>query len=301
MPWSVGIQLTHASIQALAEDSHIDLLHIKGPAVDESLLEVRKGSGAPMVGVPAPTVARQSADVDVLVRPAHVNRLLAEMHRHGWKTSYRFQDGSAFEHAATMTHPFLAPVDVHRRFPGIGAPGAFERLWADRHTVLIAGLPCSVPSVTAQRLLLIVHAARGAALGHPDILRSWTDATDEQRAAVQELAVDVGAEVALAAGTGRLDDYAGARGYELWKALSAGETSLVRMWFARVKAEPTKRAALRVAIRLVLPKRHRMETTLGRPPTRREMGRAYWRRGRQGWYEVRTLVQARLHGFAGNR
>jgi hypothetical protein len=95
--------------------------------------------------------------------------------------------------------------------------------------------------------------------------------------------------------------YAGARGYELWKALSAGETSLVRMWFARVKAEPTKRAALRVAIRLVLPKRHRMETTLGRPPTRREMGRAYWRRGRQGWYEVRTLVQARLHGFAGNR
>ena len=301
MPWSVRLRLTHASIQGLAEDSGIDLLHIKGPAVDESLLEVRQDSGAPTTGQPQLTVPRHSADVDVLVRPSHVDRLLAVMHRHGWETAYRFEDGSAFEHAATMTHAFLAPVDVHRRFPGIDAPGAFERFWADRHMVTIAGLPCSVPSVTAQRLLLIVHAARGGAIGHLDIRRSWGDATDEQRTAVQELAVDAGAEVALAAGTGRLRDYAGSRGYELWQALSIGETSQVRLWVARVKAEPTRRAALRAALRLVLPKPRRMEMILGRPPTGREMVIAYWRRGRRGWYEVRTILRARFHGSRGDR
>ena len=253
-----------------------------------------------MAGGPALTVARQSSDVDVLVRPSHVDRLLTVMRGHGWVTAYHFEDGSAFEHAATMTHAFLAPVDVHRSFPGIGGQAAFERLWADRHTVTIAGLPCSVPSVTAQRLLLIVHAARGGALHHRDIRRSWGDATDDQRAAVQDLAVDLSAELALAAGTGRLDDYVGARGYELWQALSLGETSQVRMLVARVKAEPTRRAALRAAFRLALPKPHRMEMILGRPPTRREIVRAYSRRGRRGWYEVRVLLRAKVHGSRGD-
>jgi len=300
MPRSVGVRFAHASLQVLADDNGIDLLHVKGPAVDESLLELQPNDGSPPGG-PVERVPRQSVDADVLVRPAHVDRLLAVMHRHGWDTAYRFEDGSAFEHAATMTHAFLAPVDVHRRFPGIGAKRAFERLWADRHTVIIAGLPCSVPSVTAQRLLLIVHAARGGALHHPDIRRSWDDATDEQRAAVQGLAVDIGAEVALAAGTGRLHDYVGARGYELWQALSRGETSQVKMWAARVRAEPTKRAALRVAVRLALPKPRRMEMILGRPPTGREVAVAYWRRSQRGWYEVRTLLLARFHGSRGDR
>ncbi len=149
--------------------------------------------------------------------PAHVDRLVDVMHRHGWTTKYRFEDGSAFEHAATLVHPVLAPVDVHRRFPGLGidAATAFERLWTDRHTLIIAGMPCPVPSVTAQRLVLIVHAARGGDLDHPDIRRSWTAATDAERDAVQQLALEVGAEVALAAGTGRLDEYRGAREYEL--------------------------------------------------------------------------------------
>lgn len=297
MPWSVGIRFSHASLQVLAEDHAVDLLHIKGPAVDDSLLEAQAGAAAP--GEPVGTVARASIDADVLVRPAHVARLVVAMHEHGWTTAYRFEDGSAFEHAATMTHPFLAPVDVHRRFPGISvdAEAAFERLWADRHSVFIAGLECPVPSVTAQRLVLIIHAARGGAgPDNPDIVRSWTDATAEERAAVRGLADELGAEVALAAGTGRLEEYRGARGYELWQALTTGEASLVRMWVARVKSEPTRRAALRTAVRLALPKPHRLEVTLGRPATAREIARAYWQRARRGGREVRELLRHRVSG-----
>lgn len=278
MPWSVGIRFSHAALQAIAEDHGVDLLHIKGPAVDAALLD----------GV------RRSIDADVLVRPAHVKRLLAAMHEHGWTTLYRFEDGSAFEHASTLVHPVLAPVDVHRRFPGLdGATSeAFERLWADRHTADIAGVVCPVPSLPAQRLLLIVHAARAGRLSHQDIQRCWTDASDVERAEVVRLADEVGAAVALAAGTGRLDDFAGRPGYELWKVLSTGDPSRGRLWVARVKAAPTRRAALRTAVRLVLPNRHRMEVSLGRRPTRREVAEAYFTHSLKGGREILAMVRA---------
>jgi len=301
MPISVGIRFTHAALQVLAEGNGIDLLHIKGPAVDDRLLAVLP-TGDPRSEAPE-TVARYSVDADVLVRPAHVDRLFEVMHRHGWTTAYHFADGSAFEHAATLTHPVLSPADVHRRFPGIGidAPTAFERLWAERHTVLIAGTPCPVPSLRAQRLVLIVHAARGGALHHSDIQRSWHFATEEERAAVQQLADELGAEVALAAGTGRLEEYHGTRGYELWRALSTSEQSHVRIWVARVRSEPTVAGALRTAIRLILPNPRRMHTTLGRRPTARELARAYGQRARWGLGEVAELVRSTSPGSRGRR
>ena len=301
MPWSVGIRFTHAALQVLAEGNGIDLLHIKGPAVDDQLLAVRPPEDPPVMA--AKPLARQSIDADVLVRPAHVDRLFEVMHQHGWTTAYDFADGSAFEHAATMTHPVLATADVHRRFPGIGldASVAFERLWAERHMVLIAGTPCFVPSVTAQRLVLIIHAARGGALHHSDIERSWTLATDDERLAVQHLAHELGAEVALAAGTGRLAEYEGTRGYELWRALSTREQSRVRIWVARVKSEPTASGALRSAIHLILPNPRRLRATLGRRPTARDMARAYAERARWGLAEVAQLVRSTRTASRGGR
>lgn len=279
MPWSVGIRFSHAALQAIAEDHDIDLLHIKGPAVDDRL------GGA----------TRQSIDADVLVRPSHVDRLIAAMHSHRWTTQYRFEDGSAFEHASTQVHPILAPVDVHRRFPGMDADPsvAFDRLWTDRGTTDLAGMPCAVPSVAAQRLLLIVHAARAGRLNDGDIGRSWGDATDAQRAEVRRVAEDVGAEVALAAGTGRLDDFMGERGYELWRVLSTGDRSRARLWLARIKAAPTRRAALRTAVRLIVPNRHRMETSLGRRPTPGEVASAYVASARRSATELSGLVRGR--------
>jgi hypothetical protein len=295
LPVTVGVQFAHATLQALAEDARIDLLHIKGPAVDTSLLALREPDEEQPEDSVAEPVPRNSVDADVLVRPSHVERLVDAMHRHAWTTLYRFEDGSAFEHATTMTHPFLSMVDVHRRFPGIAgdAEAAFDRLWADHHTATVGGYPCAVPSVTAQRLVLILHAARGGRLEHTDIRRSWTDASDDERAAVQRLAEEVGAEVALAAGTGRLHEYDGAHDYELWLALSTRESARPRVWWARVRAAPTKRAAVRTAVRLLVPNPHRMEVALGRPPTGRELARAYVERARWGRRELWRMVRTR--------
>lgn len=278
MPWSVGIRFSHAALQVLAEDHGVDLLHIKGPAVDDSL------GGA----------TRQSIDADVLVRPAHVDRLIAAMHEHGWSTQYRFEDGSAFEHASTLVHPFLAPVDVHRRFPGIDADpaAAFDRLWADRESKDLAGMPCAVPSLAAQRLVLIVHAARGGRLQDPDIQRSWTESSANERADVVSLAQGIGADVALAAGTGRLDEFVGEPGYELWRVLSTGERSRAKLWAARVRAAPSKRAALRTAVRLVVPNRNRMEAILGRRPTMGELATAYLGSARRSAKELSRFLRS---------
>lgn len=300
LPLGVGVQFAHAALQVLADDHGIDLLHIKGPAVDAALLDVREvgdptlgeSAGGDTLSVPVP---RRSVDADVLVRPSHVDRLTEVMHRHQWTTLFRFEDGSAFEHATTMSHPFLAMVDIHRRFPGIGGDAelAFERLWSERQTAVIAGQPCAVPSLTAQRLVLILHATRAGALGHGDIRRSWTDATDGEREAVQALAEEVGAELALAAGTGRLHEYAGRPDYELWLALSTREHAKPRVWLARVRAAPTKRAAARTAVRLLVPNPHRMEVGLGRRPTARELARAYVDRGLWGARELVAMVRDR--------
>lgn len=292
---TVGVQFAHATLQALAEDAGVDLLHIKGPAVDSCLLALREPDDAEPEDAVAVPVPRRSVDADVLVRPSHVARLIDAMHRHGWTTLYRFEDGSAFEHATTLTHPFLAMVDVHRRFPGIAgdAEAAFDRLWADHHEATIGGYPCAVPSVTAQRLVLILHAARGGRLDHSDVRRSWTEAGEQERAAVQRLADEVGAEVALAAGTGRLHAYEGAHDYELWLALSTSERAKPRVWWARVRAAPSARAAVRTAVRLLVPNPHRMEVALGRPPTSRELARAYVERARWGGRELWRMVRGR--------
>lgn len=295
MPRSVGIRFAHAAVQVLAVEHGIDVLHIKGPAVDESLLRLAVRAAADADGAPPGRLARTSSDADVLVRPSHVSRLMEVMHEHGWTTRYRFEDGSAFEHAATLMHPYLAPLDVHRWFPGVGLDpeAAFDRLWRDRHLATIAGQPCAVPSVTAQRLILMVHAARGGVAGHRDVTRSWVDASDTDRSQVQRLATELRAEVAVAAATGRLDDFRSHREHALWALLSSGETSRLKLWAARVRAAPTTREAVRTGIRLVLPNPHRLAQALGRPPTARELAAAYARRARLGLVEVRRVVTDR--------
>ena len=295
MPVAVCVRFSHAALQALSEDAGVDLLHIKGPAVAEELLG-REPLGGPQAG-PAITRAkpRRSVDADVLVRPSHLPLLFDGMRSHGWVTAYRFEDGSPFEHAATMTHVSLAPVDVHRRFPGVGLPAevAFDRLWAERQASPIAGYPCMVPSVTAQRLVLLLHAARGGVGGHSDTDRCWTQATEKARSDVVALAKELHADVALAAASNRLDDFSHRREHDLWAALSRGETSMPTLWIARVRAEPNPRAAMRLAFRLIMPNSRRLEASLGRRPTKRELASAWVKRARWGAGEVRRLLAKR--------
>lgn len=281
MPVSAGIQLGAAALQVLAEDHAVDLIHIKGPAVDDSLLEVGPGAHTDTEtdtgaagGRPVP---RSSVDVDVLVRPGHVERLFAAMRDNGWVLMYGFTDGSAFEHAATWMREGVAAADVHRAFPGIGAEpeAAFDRLFRDGHRMPLAGYPCTVPSVTAQRLILILHAVRGGDLAGSDIRRAWTEASQDERDQVDLLAADLGAQVALAAATGRLERYRGSREYALWRALSTGERSRRTLWWARVRAQPGLPAALRTAVRLVAPKSGRLRHSVGHEPTPREVAGAW--------------------------
>ena len=295
MPEAVGIRFSHAAVQALAEDAGVDLLHIKGPAVDEQLLGCEQVEDPETGRLSLQAVPRPSIDADVLVRPSHLGALTEAMRGHGWSIAFHFEDGSPFEHASTMRHTALAPVDVHRTFPGIGIDPetAFERLWIERHTVLIAGYPCAVPSLTGQRLVLLLHAARGPVAGHQDVRRSWTDGTEADRSAVEQLARDLRAEVALAAATGRLDQFRMSREHDLWSALSSGDRSPVKVWAARVRAEPTRRAAVRTAVRLVLPKPGRLEESLGRRATRGEIAAAYMARARWGVAQVGRSIRGR--------
>ncbi len=292
MPASVGVRFAHAAVQALADDAGVDVLHIKGPAVDDRLLE-RRLEEDPETGVADEhVVPRISADADVLVRPSHVGLLVDAMRSHGWTTKFRFEDGSAFEHASTMVHEYVAPMDVHRSFPGIGLEpeAAFDRLWADRHGVPIAGYRCEVPSLPAQRALLLLHAARGGVGGNADVPRSWEAATATERAEIDALTSDLRAEVAIGAATGRLHLYTGRREHALWQALSSGESSLVRIWAARVRAEPTYADRYRTAVRLLRPNPRRLEQALGRRPTRGELVGAYVERGRRGIQELGRLL-----------
>lgn len=294
MPAYVGVLLAHACLQVLADDHGVDLLHIKGPAVDESLLDRQTLADPDAQEAISRAIPRRSVDADVLVRPSHVSKLFSAMSRHGWQMAYDFADGSAFEHASTWQHQTLEHVDVHRQFPGIGLDpeAAFDELWARRDDTVLAGQPCPVPDVTAQRLILILHAVRSGHLQHSDILNAWQRASDEQRLAIDALAEHLQAEVALAAGTGRLDDHRDSREYDLWQVLSTGDKSLSRLWLARVKAQPTKVAALRMGVKLVLPNRNRMAQLLGRQPRLREMVREHMQRAQTATGELGKLLQS---------
>lgn len=277
MPLIAGVPLASATLQVIAEDAGVDLLHIKGAAVDPTLLQqaeiIDPDSGLAAIR----PVPRSSVDADVLVRPSHVERLFAAMRGHRWTMVYRFEDGSAFEHASTWIRPGVCHADIHRSFPGIGLSpeAAFDVLWNERQPMTIAGQTCQVPGIPAQRLILILHAIRGGELGSPDIRRAWWEATPDERDAVQAVTSRLRADVALAAATGRLEEHRAAREYMLWKALSSGDTSRTTLWLARVKAQANPFKAIRTAFHLIAPKEGRLERDLGHRPGPVEVAKAW--------------------------
>lgn len=292
MPVAVGIQLAHATVQAIADAEGVDLLHIKGPAIDPVLIPRYPAE----VGSDSALVPRRSMDADVWVRPSQSSRFLATLVRHRWTVELSFQDDSTFEHAAMLTHPFLAPVDVHRRFPGVRVDPekAFDLLWAERDTIDIAHVSCPVPSITAQRVVLLINAARGKLAGNDDVVMSWNRATELERASVDALAEQLGAQVALAASTGRLDDYRGWREHALWAQLAAGDGSPAALWWARIRAQKTLGGAIRMGFKQVFPSPRRVRAVAGVDLTRLEVARAYAQRMSLGARELRRQFRERL-------
>lgn len=258
LPLAARIQLGHAVLQSLADQAGIDLLHIKGYAVDPGLY--RPG--------------RTSTDVDVWVRPSQAADLLTVLESHGWDPRTSFASGSIFEHAATLFHEHWGWVDVHRLIPGIGVDpeAAFERFWADRKTAEIAGFPCSVPTAGHQAWLVVIHEARAPGL-HLDTehLRGVLGSAGFEE--LNELAHEMGAAAAWGAALGCTDGSSD----PLWAAVRDGATG-VRLLRARLRAEATLRGRLRLLVSAAVPNRDHLRMKLRREPTAADCARDLLRR-----------------------
>lgn len=107
IPMRARLQLGHAVVEHVARQADVDVLHIKGPATNPSLR----------------SAGRTSGDVDVLVRPAHVESLIAALQTAGFELRTHFETGSIFRHAANLHHPnfgWSCPRG-HRLTPGSAA------------------------------------------------------------------------------------------------------------------------------------------------------------------------------------
>ncbi len=281
IPVHARVRLAHAAVQVLGREHGVDLLHIKGPAVDTGLRLGGHGGG----------------DVDVIVRPEHVPALVAALEATGWRLATSFTSGSAFEHAANYFHDSWGLLDVHRSYPGLDddPSGAFESLWQRRKTISLAAIPCEVPDRTAQSLILLLHAARSAAPGvtHPDLGPNWFDLGEADRAAIHDLAATLHAEVALAAATGHLSDYAGDPRAAIWQVFTEGGSRLDE-WRARFRAAPTLRSKASVAARSLAVNRYYLEQRLGRAPSRADTAREFVRRLGQAGREAGSTVLRRV-------
>ncbi|MDZ5660805.1 nucleotidyltransferase family protein [Nocardioides sp. S-58] len=253
-PIAARVHLAHAVVQKLADDHRVDLLHLKGPAVLPGL----RAEG------------RKSSDVDVLVRPSHLDRLVTALESVGFEQRTDFSTGSVFAHAANWWHDDWGWVDVHVSWPGVtlDAEEAFDVLARDSQPHAIAHWPCAVPDPTAQRLVLVLHSARSG--GTSDVDHAWGAATPAEQDDVRRLAARLGAEVALAAGIGELELHRGAPTYALWHHFLHGGSRLDE-WRARLAAAPTVRAKAALVTAAMRVNRDHLRMELGRPPTRDEV------------------------------
>jgi hypothetical protein len=253
-PIAARVHLAHAVVQKLADDRGIDLLHLKGPAVLPGL----RAEG------------RHSSDVDVLVRPSHLARLAAALEWVGWEKRTDFATGSVFAHAANWWHDDWGWVDVHVHWPGvmIDAEQAFDVFARTSQLLPIAHRDCLVPGRTAQRLILVLHSARSG--GTSDVDHAWFAADPGEQDEVRKLAVELDAEVALAAGIGELELHRHHPTYRLWRHFLEGG-SRADEWWARMAAATGLRAKARLATAALRVNRDHLRMELGRPPTREEV------------------------------
>lgn len=266
VPLVVRVQFAHAALQWLADEQGLDILHIKGSATDSDLRTRSEGG----------------SDADILVRPDHVGALLDELWSHGWRRLSSFHTGSPFGHAVTAVHPQFVHADVHRFFPGMDADplAAFDALWAGRQMTELAGIPCSVPSRTAQVLIRVLNSARSTRRqwAHTEICQLLPG---EDPGPLMELVRQTRAEVGFAAATGDLERYRGDARYPLWKVTTQGGTR-TQEWLARVHAAPNWSAKAALVARAPLVNRDHLRTVLGHEPSPVEVVREFFARPARG-------------------
>jgi hypothetical protein len=129
----------------------------------------------PLLNVQRLRPPRDSADVDILVDPAHFDAMLDGLVAVGWypNIALRTELRSAPEHSDTWLHDgWPCSLDLHRYFPGCLAPAqqVFDALWGRRSTVELVGrhLPC--PDIAGSAVIAALNALRS-----PD---SWRDKSE---------------------------------------------------------------------------------------------------------------------------
>ncbi len=279
VPINVRLTLTHAALQWIADTHGVRVLHVKGVALHPVL---RKGR-------------RQSTDCDVLVHPADVSAWVEALTACGWEQFTTFEHGSVFEHAATFYHPHWGTADVHRAFPGLerDATRSFERLWDQRESVTMGGIEVMVPSLTAQRLIIIAHVARdysGALTS--DRLRAWDEASEEEQREVHELARELGAEVAFLIGTGRSQQAVGLPGARVWLAVASGASPTV-VWVARLREAHGVRGRAIMLWRALHVNGDHLRLQLGHVPSQAELRREWWDRLGRGGRRLMQMARRR--------
>ena len=240
------------------------ILHLKGEALHPLLAEGRAGS----------------SDCDVLVDPAQVAPLVAALEADGWEQVTTFEHGSVFAHAATFHHRVWGTADLHRAFPGLDrdAAATFEQLWARRESVDLGGAACAVPDLTAQRLVLLVHAARDASgRSRHDVRVAWTEVNETERARIEGLAAELGAQVPLALATGRPETVEGLPGARVWQAVHEGAAPR-EVWRARLRDADGALAKARLLVEALQVNRDHLGLRLGHAPSRQEVRREWWAR-----------------------
>lgn len=212
-----------------------------------------------------------------------------------------FDEGSAFGHAMNLRHD-LGMIDLHRRWPGFGIEPerAFDLLWERRAMVELARVPCVVPDLTSQRLILLLHYGRSGGQRVEDRERSWNDADAQARADVEELANLFRAQVGFAAATGRIEDFHDAREYRLWKYFSRGDGSRVEEWSARWSAARGIQEKSDVLARFVRVNPDLLRLELGREPTPRDYALAQVARVGTAVVDVASLATRALRNRGGH-
>ncbi|WP_114853275.1 nucleotidyltransferase family protein [Brachybacterium sp. YJGR34] len=264
VPTAVRLRMAHGCLQLLAEGAGLRILHLKGVALDPRLAAGRGGS----------------SDCDLLVAPDQVEELREVLAAHGWEQITTFDRGSVFGHAAAFHHPRWGTADVHRAFPGVdrSPETTFARLWRAREERVLGGVPCPVPDLLGQRLLLLVHAARDrSARAAHDVRESWTRADAAERARLEDLAGELGGTVPLALVAGRPERARGGPDEHLWRALHAGAPPR-QVWRARWRDARSPRARVRILAEAAAVNRDHLSLRLGRTPTRRELRREWFAR-----------------------
>ncbi|WP_346845869.1 nucleotidyltransferase family protein [uncultured Rothia sp.] len=255
-PLKARILLSHAYFQHFAENNAIDVLHIKGYAFGSDTYPPQ----------------RSSSDADLLVRPAHVNRLMYLLVKDGWEILTHFNTGSIFEHAATIYHPYWGLADIHKYFPGIGFANpslAFDQLWAQRRVKTIARFPCTVPSLIDSRILVIVHGARSFAQPHPDTQYLIDQLSTEEWDNLRRRARELHAEIAFDTALGNLEQHRGHPHYLMWKVISQQVPFYVEWWARFLRAHGTSEK-MRVLWQIASVNEDHLAMSLGHPPTRQE-------------------------------